>query len=59
MSLAMCKCIGTADWVLSHVLTLLMETEFVSGIWVYLNCLIYLSVQEDCNEFDCYESFKI
>jgi len=36
----MCKCIGKADWVLSHVLTLVMATEFVSGILVYLNCVI-------------------
>jgi hypothetical protein len=59
MSLAMCKCIGKADWVLSRVLTLVMETEFVSAILVYSNCLIHLSVQEVCNEFDCCENFKI
>jgi len=59
MSLAICKCIGKADWVLSNVLTLVMETVFVSAILVYLNCLIHLSVQEDCNEFDCCENFKI
>jgi len=43
MSLAMCKCIDKAVLVLSHVLTLVMETEFVSRI-LFENCKSHLQV---------------
>jgi len=48
------RVISWADWEAGHITTLMKETDLISEIiLVYFNCHMWVSAQEDRNEFEC------